>query len=273
MTALIGPNGAGKTTLLLVLATLLKPDAGTIRVAGFDPVTEPFAVRARTGWMPDSFGTYETLSAREVLEFAAAAYHIPRRHRASRAWDLLALVDLDEYADRPVHTLSRGQKQRLGMARALVHDPSVLLLDEPSAGLDPRSRIELRRLLRGLAAAGSAVLVSSHVLSELETTADRAIFVDRGHSVAEQTLTELPNEERRPWRVRAMDPDALLVFLDRNGLEHGPPDTYGVDILLSGDEAAADVLAKMVHDGVSVVQFAPAGSGLEAAYLAMTEER
>lgn len=273
VTALIGPNGAGKTTLLLVLATLLKPDEGTIRVAGFDPVAEPYAVRAHTGWMPDSFGTYDTLSAREVLEFAAAAYHIPRRYRASRAWDLLALVNLDEYADRPVHTLSRGQKQRLGMARALVHDPSVLLLDEPSAGLDPRSRIELRRLLRGLAAAGCAVLVSSHVLSELETTADRAIFVDRGHSVAEQTLAELPNEEKRPWRVRSMDPDTLLGFLDRNGLEHSTPDAYGIEILLSGDEAAADVLAKMVHDGVPVVQFAPAGSGLEAAYLAMTEDR
>lgn len=273
VTALIGPNGAGKTTLLLVLATLLKPDSGTIQVAGFDPVTEPFAVRARTGWMPDSFGTYDTLSAREVLKFAAAAYRIPRRYRASRAWDLLALVHLDEYADRPVHTLSRGQKQRLGMARALVHDPSVLLLDEPAAGLDPRSRIELRSLLRGLAASGCAVLVSSHVLAEMETTADRAIFVDSGHSVAEQTLAELPNEEKRPWRVRAMEPDSLLVFLDRNGLEHGPPDAYGIEILLSGDDAAADVLTKMVHDGVPVVSFAPSGSGLEAAYLAMTEDR
>lgn len=273
VTALVGPNGAGKTTLLLVLATLLKPDSGSIRVAGFDPVTEPFAVRAHTGWMPDSFGTYDTLSAREVLEFAAAAYRIPRRHRATRAWELLALVHLDEYADRPIHTLSRGQKQRLGLARALVHDPSVLFLDEPAAGLDPRSRIELRGLLRGLAASGCAVLVSSHVLAELETTADRVVFVDRGHSIAERALADLPREEKRPWRVRATEPDALIVFLDRNGLEHGPPDAYGIEVLLSGDDAAADVLAKMVHDGVPVVSFAPAGSGLEAAYLAMMEDR
>jgi ABC-2 type transport system ATP-binding protein len=273
VTALVGPNGAGKTTLLLVLATLLKPDSGSIRVAGFDPVTEPFAVRAHTGWMPDSFGTYDTLSAREVLEFAAAAYRIPRRHRATRAWELLALVHLDEYADRAIHTLSRGQKQRLGLARALVHDPSVLFLDEPAAGLDPRSRIELRGLLRGLAASGCAVLVSSHVLAELETTADRVVFVDRGHSIAERALADLPREEKRPWRVRATEPDALIVFLDRNGLEHGPPDAYGIEVLLSGDDAAADVLAKMVHDGVPVVSFAPAGSDLEAAYLAMMEDR
>jgi ABC-2 type transport system ATP-binding protein len=273
VTALVGPNGAGKTTLLLMLATLLKPDAGTIRVAGFDPVAEPYGVRRRTGWMPDAFGTYDTLTAREVLEFAAAAYRIPKRRRATRAWELLALVHLDEYGERPVHVLSRGQKQRLGLARALVHEPSVLLLDEPAAGLDPRSRIELRGILRGLAAGGCAVLVSSHILAELETTADRVVFVDRGRSITEQTLTELPRAEQRPWRVRALDPDPLLVFLDHHGVEHGPPDPQGIDVLLTGDEAAADLLAKIVRDDIPVVSFAPAGSELEAAYLAMTEDR
>jgi ABC-2 type transport system ATP-binding protein len=273
VTALVGPNGAGKTTLLLVLATLLRPDAGRVRVAGFDPITDSVEVRARTGWMPDSFGTYDTLTAREVLEFAAAAYRVPRNRRARRAWELLALVHLDEYAERPVHVLSRGQKQRLGIARALVHEPTVLLLDEPAAGLDPRSRIELRGLLRGLAAQGCAVLVSSHVLSELETTADRVVFVDRGRSVAEETLSELPRTERRPWRVRAMERGPLLTFLDKNGLEHAAPDAHGIEVLLEGDESAADLLAMMVRDGIRVVSFAPAGSGLEAAYLAMTEDR
>jgi ABC-2 type transport system ATP-binding protein len=273
VTALVGPNGAGKTTLLLVLATLLKPDTGRVRVAGFDPVTDSVEVRSRTGWMPDSFGTYDTLTAREVLEFAAAAYRIPRQLRPRRAWELLALVHLDEFAERPVHALSRGQRQRLGLARALVHEPTVLLLDEPAAGLDPRSRIELRGLLRGFAAQGCAVLVSSHVLSELETIADRVVFVDRGRSIAEQTLAELPRAERRPWRVRALDPGPLMVFLDHHGTEHGPPDAHGVEVLLSGDEAAAELLAAMVRDGIPVVSFAPAGSDLEAAYLAITEDR
>jgi len=274
VTALVGPNGAGKTTLLLVLATLLSPDAGSIRVAGYNPVVDPVEVRAHIGWMPDVFGTYDTLTSREVLEFTAAAYRIPKRQRARRAWELLALVHLDEYAESPVHVLSRGQKQRLGLARALVHDPPVLLLDEPAAGLDPRSRIELRGLLRALAAQGCAVLVSSHVLSELETTADRVVFVDRGRSVSAQALAELPGAaERRPWRVRSLDPDALMVFLDHHGTEHGRPDAHGVEVLLQGDEAAAELLAAMIRDGVPVVSFAPAGSSLEAAYLAMTEDR
>lgn len=273
ITALVGPNGAGKTTLLLVLATLLRPDVGTIQVAGHDPATHSVEVRAHTGWMPDSFGTYNTLTTREVLEFTAAAYRIPKRRRARRAWELLALVHLDEYAESPVHVLSRGEKQRLGLARALVHHPTILLLDEPAAGLDPRSRIELRGLLRGLAAQGCAILVSSHVLSELEATADRVVFVDRGRSISEQTLAELPRAERRPWRVRSLDPDPLLIFLDHNGTEHGPPDAGGVEVLLQGDEAAAELLAAMIRDGIPVVSFAPAGSTLEAAYLALTEDR
>ncbi|MGH8776951.1 MAG: ABC transporter ATP-binding protein [Jiangellaceae bacterium] len=272
VTALVGPNGAGKTTLLLVLATLLRPDQGQVSVAGYDPVHDPISVRARMGWMPDTFGTYDTLTAREALEFAAAAYRVPAARRSDRARELLALVHLSEYLDRPVHVLSRGQKQRLGMARALVHDPRVLLLDEPAAGLDPRSRIELRSLLRRLAADGRAVLVSSHVLAELETTADRVVFVDRGRSVSAQTLAELPRAERRPWRVRALDADALLVSLDRRRVEHGPSESSGVEVLLPDDEAAAELLAALVHDGVPVVTCAPSGSSLEAAYLAMTTE-
>jgi ABC-2 type transport system ATP-binding protein len=273
VTALVGPNGSGKTTLLLVLATLLRPDSGTIWVANHDPVTDPQAVRALTGWMPDSFGTYDTLTAREVLEFAASAYRLRRDRGEQRARELLELIHLADYADLPVHVLSRGQKQRLGLARALVHNPIVLLLDEPAAGLDPRSRIELRGVLRGLAADGRAVLVSSHVLAELETMADRVVFVDRGQTVAEQELAELPRSERRPWRMQALDPNSLVDALDRYGIEHADPDASGVEVLLSGDEAAAQLLARLVRDEVRVTTCAPVGSGLEDAYLAMTEDR
>jgi ABC-2 type transport system ATP-binding protein len=273
VTALVGPNGSGKTTLLLVLATLLRPDSGTVWVANHDPVTDPQAVRALTGWMPDSFGTYDTLTAREVLEFAASAYRLRRDRGEQRARELLELIHLADYADLPVHVLSRGQKQRLGLARALVHNPTVLLLDEPAAGLDPRSRIELRGILRGLAADGRAVLVSSHVLAELETMADRVVFVDRGQTVAEQEVADLPRSERRPWRMQALDPNFLVDALDRYGIEHADPDASGVEVLLSGDEAAAQLLARLVRDEVRVTTCAPAGSGLEDAYLAMTEDR
>src|SRR3954468_10034105 len=188
VTALVGPNGAGKTTLLLVLATLLVPDSGTVRVAGHDPVTQPRAVRARVGWMPDVFGTWETLTCREVLATVADAFGLPRRPAAPRIQELLALVHLEDLPDRPTQVLSRGQKQRLGLARALVHDPDVLLLDEPASGLDPRSRIELRGIVRGLAAQGKAVLVSSHVLAELDEMADRAVLVARERTVSTEML-------------------------------------------------------------------------------------
>ncbi|NHC15238.1 ABC transporter ATP-binding protein, partial [Motilibacter sp. E257] len=183
VTAFVGANGAGKTTVMLMLATLLAPDAGTVRVAGYDPVAEPADVRARLGWSPDVFGLYEGLTPREYLEHFGAAYRLPPARRRSRAEELLAQTFLIELADRPVSGLSRGQKQRLGLARALVHEPDVLLLDEPAAGLDPRSRVELRDLLRALAAQGATVLVSSHILAELEEVADRVVLVEAGRTV------------------------------------------------------------------------------------------
>lgn len=272
VTALIGPNGAGKTTLLLVLATLLVPDAGEVRVGGFDPVTEPIAVRAVTGWMPDTFGTWETLTAREVLRTVADAYRLPRAHTAARIDELLALVHLADLADRPTQVLSRGQKQRLGLARALVHDPSVLLLDEPASGLDPRSRIELRGIVRGLAAQGKAVLVSSHVLSELDEMADRAVVVNRGRTVSVESMHQ-SDTVRRPWRLRALDSERLTSALTARELPFRPADRDGVEVELAGDAEAAELIAALVGDGVPVVACHPAAGVLEQAYLSLTEDR
>jgi ABC-2 type transport system ATP-binding protein len=299
VTALVGPNGSGKTTLLLVLATLLRPDDGTVRVAGFDPVTQPREVRARTGWMPDVFGTWETLTCREVLEVTADSYRVPRAGRGARVDRLLELVHLEDLADRPTQVLSRGQKQRLGLARALVHDPQVVLLDEPASGLDPRSRIELRGIVRGLAAEGRAVLVSSHVLAELDEMADRAVLVSQGRTVAVQSLAHgagsvtgmvpgtgaarttdgagpedaEPAAVLRRWRVRALDEPALLAALAGRGLVHDAPDRDGVELELGGEQAAVELLAALVRDGVPVVAFGPAGSALEQAYLSLSQER
>jgi len=281
VTALIGPNGSGKTTLLLVLATLLVPDAGTVRVGGFDPVTEPVAVRGCTGWMPDVFGTWETLTCREVLATVADAFRLPRSASRSRIDELLALVHLWELADRPTQALSRGQKQRLGLARALVHDPSVLLLDEPASGLDPRSRIELRGIVRDLAAQGKAVLVSSHVLAELDELVDRAVVIARGRTVAVEELAAgttsdgvaAPVRRMRTWRARALDAAALLAALDARGTPHAPPEPDGVEVEISSEADAAELLAALVRDGVPVISFAPAGGVLEQAYLAITQDR
>ena len=269
VTALVGPNGAGKTTLLLVLATLLVPDAGDVRVAGFDPMTDPAAVRARMGWSPDVFGLYDTLTGREYLELFGRAMRLSRARARERAQELLVTARLD--GDVPVHTLSRGQKQRLGLCRALVHDPQVLLLDEPASGLDPRSRVELRELLRTLAAAGTAVVVSSHLLGDLEELADRVVFVDGGATVGEHQLDALPTTAQpRPWRLRALDQAALVAALTRAGVDHDGPGAAGVDVRLADDEAAAALIAGLVRDGVAVVSCQPLGGQLEATYLELT---
>ncbi len=282
VTALVGPNGAGKTTLLLMLATLLAPDGGTIRIAGLDPVAEPRQVRAAIGWMPDVFGTWDALTVREVLETVGAAYRMAPGLARTRAAELLDLVHLGDLADRPARVLSRGQKQRLGLARALVHHPSVLLLDEPASGLDPRSRIELRDILRQLAASGATLLVSSHILTELQEIADRAVIVARGRSVAVQDLTSGSGTDSGSdsesgqrvwhWRITSLDPPRLMAALAHHGVATLPL-TDAVDVEVAGDIAASELLAQLVGDGIPITSFAPSYGALETAYLAATEDR
>ncbi|MDO5672683.1 MAG: ABC transporter ATP-binding protein [Actinomycetaceae bacterium] len=184
--ALVGPNGAGKTTLMLMLAGLLAPDTGTIEIDGVDMSSNPRTARSKVGWMPDTLGSWDSLTTKEILTTFAQAYGTPRKDALPRALELLSRTGLQEFANQPARVLSRGQKQRLSLARALVNSPSVLLLDEPAAGLDPRARLQLRDILREEADRGATVLVSSHVLSELETMVDDAIFVSKGLTVERQ---------------------------------------------------------------------------------------
>ncbi|MDM7829792.1 ABC transporter ATP-binding protein [Cellulomonas edaphi] len=274
VTALVGPNGSGKTTLLLVLAGLLVPDAGSVRIAGHDPVTEGPAARARTGWMPDAFGTWDSLTARQVLLTFAAAYRIPPVTARLRVDELLATVHLTEFADRPASVLSRGQKQRLGLARALVHQPDVLLLDEPASGLDPRSRVDLRLLLRRLADDGCTVLVSSHVLAELEEMADDAVFISRG-----RTVVPTPVTTQSTWHVRALSLGALTTWLTSVGATWQPgdgssPDGPGSVLMeVSGEAGAAALVRDAVAAGVPLTSLGPVTGSLEQAYLTLEEER
>ena len=226
-----------------------------------------------TGWMPDTFGTWDSLTAREVLRTFASAYRMPAAVAAARVDELLTLVHLSEYADRPAAVLSRGQKQRLGLARALVHDPAVLLLDEPASGLDPRSRVDLRVLLRRLADEGRTVLVSSHVLSELEEMADDAVFLSRGRTVlAGDASATLGTAGRRTWHLRALDLGALQGWLSSVGAVWRPDDD-GVLLDVDGDEGAARLVRDAVAAGVPLVSIAPAVGVLEQAYLTLDEER
>ena len=275
VTALIGPNGSGKTTLMLIMASLLAPDVGSVRVAGFDPATRTAEVRRRVGWMPDTLGVWESLTAREVLTALGALYGMSAADRAGRADDLLRAVNLMEYGNQPARVLSRGQQQRLSLARALIHDPEVLLLDEPASGLDPGSRVELRSLLRKLAAEGKTVVVSSHVLSELDEIADRAVFVSRGQSVKSQTLDEAGTQTRR-YYVQAEPMSSLADALHGQGVRfdvRGDSRREEFLVQLGSTAEASWLLRTLVMSDVVVTAFAPAGGALEETYMSLDTER
>jgi ABC-2 type transport system ATP-binding protein len=176
----IGPNGAGKTTTMRILATLELPSSGNVRVGGLDVVKDALQVRRTVGYMPDYYGTYSNLNTREYVDFFARAHRLPGGLRSQRAQDVIAFTELAELLPRPVEGLSKGQKQRLNLARALLPDPQLLVLDEPAAGLDPRARIELRELLKLLASRGKTVFISSHILSELADLIDWLVIIDHG---------------------------------------------------------------------------------------------
>ncbi|MGX9293405.1 ABC transporter ATP-binding protein [Tsukamurella paurometabola] len=249
ITGLVGPNGAGKTTLLLMLAGLLRPSSGVLELDGA-PVA-PEALRTRVGWMPDVFGTWDSLTPTEILTTFAKLYGVPSGEARTRAKDLLARVHLTEFADRPAQVLSRGQKQRLGFARAMVHHPPILLLDEPASGMDPRSRFELRDSLRALADSGVAVLVSSHILSELGEMVDDVVMMARGRTEAppESTVTR--------WRIRLL----------------GEPPSGGTYLTFASENDAAAHLAQRIADGAEVVEFARATNALEDSYFALEADR
>jgi ABC-2 type transport system ATP-binding protein len=176
----IGSNGAGKTTTLRILATFLAPSAGTAKIFGWDVVSQADAVRHVIGYMPDFFGVYKDMEVTEYLDFFGACYKIPTAQREKTVTDVLELVGLSEKKGAIIGTLSRGMQQRLGLARVLIHDPKLLLLDEPASGLDPRARIEMMAILQELQRLGKTIIISSHILSELQTLCNRVAIIEKG---------------------------------------------------------------------------------------------
>ena len=271
VTGLVGPNGSGKTTLLLMLASLLAPDAGTIRIGGVDPIADPHAARALIGWMPDALGAWGSLTSRETLVVTGRLYGLSKPAATARADALLTEVGLVELADSAARVLSRGQKQRLGLARALVNDPRVLLLDEPASGLDPQARIDLRVLLRRFAAEGRTILVSSHILSELEEVVDDAVFVVAGETV-DSARVQAAAWGARSWRVRLAGVEASVAAgqvaaalgLDATGVV---TDRRDVVVPFASEDAAAAALRDLVAAGLPVAEFAAAQGSLERAFL------
>jgi ABC-2 type transport system ATP-binding protein len=272
----IGPNGAGKTSTIKVLATLQKPSSGRALVAGHDVVQSPQYVRRKIGYMPDFFGVYDDLTAREYLHFFAAAYQVEPSRRASVVRDVLALTDLSEKVDAPVDGLSRGMKQRLGLARVLLHDPDLLLLDEPASGLDPRARIEMRELLKELQGMGKTIIVSSHILHELSQFCTSIGIIEAGQMVAHGSLKDIYRalSLRRTIHIQLANPSLSLANSIREiagvaGVEEHA-DRYGVQIR-EDELAPEDLLSAIHHLGGRVRMFQPDAMDMETAFMKLTE--
>lgn len=279
---LVGPNGAGKTTTLRILATLLQPTAGDAEVAGASIGRNPEQVRRVLGYMPDSFGVYDDMKVWEYLDFFGRCHGLPADRRRRMISDLLDLVDLGERREAYVATLSRGMQQRLCLAHALVHDPAVLILDEPASGLDPRARVELRELLRELRSLGKTILISSHILPELEELCTSLAIIDAGRVLAQGTLPEIEARLRvgSVLRVRVLgDREEVAAARGHFAAAAGvaSAELAGENVIELGfagdDEAVAALLAGAVGAGVRVVSLAPAASDLEEIFLQVTGQR
>ena len=275
----IGPNGAGKTTSMRILATLDLPDDGDALVDGFSVVDDPDRVRRRLGFMPDYFNTYANVDVREYLDFFARAYGLRGRQRTGAVDRVMAFTGLDVLADKPTDGLSKGMKQRLCLGRALIHDPAVLVLDEPAAGLDPRARIQLRGMIRALATEGKAVLISSHILTELAEICDVVGIIEQGRLLAVGTVEEIQKQVRSPHdvvEVRVLQrADALAEWLaERPDVSELATDGQAVRFLLAGDpQSEAALLRAIVEAGFPVVAFGARARTLEDVFMHVTEGR
>lgn len=274
----IGPNGAGKTTTMRIIATLLTPTYGEAYVCENSIYTDPKEIRRLVGYMPDFFGVYDDMTVIEYLEFFAAAYRIQGPARRKRCDEMLDIVDLDFKRDAYANTLSRGQTQRLGLARVLLHDPQVLLLDEPLSGLDPRARIEMRNLLRKLGQMGKTIVVSSHILPELADICNKVGIINRGEMGFNDTIEEL---------IKAVRPSTILEievapkdrmkecreYLESHAsvasLEESP---RGLEVTLNDDISDySRVSTDLVQAGFAFSRFAEKETNLESAFMALTK--
>ncbi len=272
----IGPNGAGKSSTIRVLATLQKQFEGTVRVNGISVRKDPDRVREMMGYVPDFFGVYDDLSAREYLHFFAAAYRIPRGRRAGLVDEVLQLTDLTHKVDFPVEGLSRGMKQRLSLARVLLHDPDLLLLDEPASGLDPRARIELRELLKALQQLGKTILISSHILQELAQFCTRIGIMEAGQLVAEGDLNSIYRRLalQRIVHVQLVTTPPQLVEALRNSAHvisvEEQTDRLAIQVRES-ETAIEDLHDTIVQLGGRIRMFQPEAMDMETAFMKLTE--
>jgi len=273
----IGPNGAGKSTTIRFLATLLRPTSGEGRVAGHSVVSDPMAVRRVIGFMPDDFGVYDGMKVWEFLDFFAVAYEIPFTYRKKIISEVLELLELTHKRDDYVNGLSKGMKQRLCLAKTLVHDPPVLILDEPASGLDPRARLEMKALLNELRGMGKTILVSSHILSELADFCTSIGIIERGRLLAAGSIQEIQRQLRshRVLKVSVLDEStdrAAAVLRDDPSVRSVDAFDHSLTAEFHGeDDAQARLLVRLVEAGVTVQSFAEEPLSLEEVFMMITK--
>jgi ABC-2 type transport system ATP-binding protein len=274
----IGPNGAGKTTTMRIIATLLEPTEGEAYVCDYSIYTHPKEIRRLVGFMPDFFGVYDDMTVIEYLEFFAAAYRIGPQARRKRCNEMLDVVDLDFKRDAYANTLSRGQTQRLGLARTLLHDPAVLLLDEPLSGLDPRARIEMRALMRRLGAMGKTIIVSSHILPELADVCNKVGIIDSGKMIACDDVASIikrvsPNTTLLIDLVKPQDAaKAIDSISPLEIVESVAVDGAKLKVVLKADtQDYSSIGMLLANQGIPFTKFAAEEINLESAFMAFTK--
>jgi ABC-2 type transport system ATP-binding protein len=269
----VGANGAGKTTTMRIIATLDYPTGGTAEVCGIDVVKYPGEVRRRIGWMPDDFGTYNNMTVLEYLDFFARALGYRSEERRRRVAEVMSFTDLDQLSDRLINKLSKGMGQRLCLGRSLIHDPDVLILDEPAAGLDPKARVELKHLIRILAEEGKTVFISSHILSELGEMCDSLLFINHGKIIHHGSADSLARGDAERFLINvevASEPEKLIDWISlAPNVTLTESTKQGARIAVeSGDrETVALVLKRMVSDGIAVTEFHHEERKLEDAFI------
>jgi len=271
----IGSNGAGKTTTLRILATFLAPTSGQAIVLGHDVVRQADAVRHVIGYMPDFFGVYKDMEVTEYLDFFGACYKIPTAQREKTVNDVLELVGLSEKKGTLIGALSRGMQQRLGLARVLIHDPQVLLLDEPASGLDPRARIEMMAILQELQRMGKTIIISSHILSELQTLCNRVAIIEKGkliYSGPVQGVRDQMATGRIVWvRVKSDQDKAIELLKARSEVTEAVASDGQIKVTLADHESDHSIVAEaLVQGGARVLEVREDELGLEEVFLRVT---
>lgn len=271
---LIGTNGAGKTTTMRMLVTLDSPDHGTLHIAGINALHFPNKVRSKIGWMPDSFGVYPNTLVYEYIDFFARAYGLRGQHKATRVREIMEFTDLDEIANKAVESLSKGMKQRLCLGRMLLSDPEIMVMDEPAAGLDPKARLQLKKLIKHLNGAGKTIVISSHILNELQDVCDSFMFLHKGIVRFNGSLSELQAvySPKALYRIRCTQDQVNHLrewCLINRGVEPVEQlnDALMVTLEDSGPDHAHAILRKLIEDGIKVHEFATVTQRLEDVFV------